>query len=170
MTRSARPIPERHLRPPMGWNSWDCYGTTVTEDEVLANAAFMHDHLLAHGWDTVVVDIQWYDPTARSHGYNEDPPVVLDDHGRQLPAPNRVPSAADGAGFKPLADRVHRMGLRFGLHIKRDIPRRAVAARLPVVGTDPHVPEDRRGQASSSARTAARTRAPACQAAAALGA
>ncbi|CAM5309116.1 glycoside hydrolase family 27 protein [Streptomyces aurantiogriseus] len=136
MTRSARPIPARHLRPPMGWNSWDCYGTTVTEDEVLANATFMHEHLLAHGWDTVVVDIQWYEPTARAHGYNPDAPLVLDDHGLQLPAPNRFPSAAGGAGFAPLADRVHQLGLRFGLHIMRGIPRRAVAARLPVAGTD----------------------------------
>ncbi|MFC8348217.1 glycoside hydrolase family 27 protein [Streptomyces sp. NPDC057280] len=136
MSRSARPIPERHLRPPMGWNSWDCYGTTVTEEEVLANARFMQEHLLAHGWDTVVVDIQWYEPTARAHGYNPDAPLVLDDHGRQLPAPNRFPSAAAGAGFAPLADRVHELGLRFGLHVMRGIPRRAVAARLPVAGTD----------------------------------
>ncbi|MFF7474053.1 glycoside hydrolase family 27 protein [Streptomyces sp. NPDC008092] len=136
MTRSARPLPARHLRPPMGWNSWDCYGTTVTEEEVLANAEFMREHLLPHGWDTVVVDIQWYEPTARAHGYNPDAPLVLDGHGRQLPAPNRFPSAAGGAGFGPLAARVHAMGLRFGLHIMRGIPRRAVAAGLPVLGTE----------------------------------
>ena len=135
MDRPTRPMPERHLRPPMGWNSWDCYGTTVTEQEVLANAEFMSARLLPFGWDTVVVDIQWYEPTARAHGYNPDAPVVLDAHGRQLPAENRFPSAAGGAGFKPLADRVHALGLRFGLHIMRGIPRRAVAARLPVAGT-----------------------------------
>ncbi|MEU1405371.1 glycoside hydrolase family 27 protein [Streptomyces sp. NPDC005728] len=131
-----RSIPARHLRPPMGWNSWDCYGTTVTEHEVIANAEFLRDHLLAHGWDTVVVDIQWYEPTARAHGYNPDAPLVLDAHGRQLPAPNRFPSAAGGAGFGPLAQRVRHLGLRFGLHIMRGIPRRAVAARLPVAGTE----------------------------------
>ncbi|MYW62737.1 alpha-galactosidase [Streptomyces sp. SID8379] len=120
----------------MGWNSWDCYGTTVTEDEVLANARFLRSHLLPYGWDTVVVDIQWYEPTARAHGYNTDAPLVLDAHGRQLPAPNRFPSAADGAGFKPLAERVHALGLRFGLHIMRGIPRRAVERRLPVHGTE----------------------------------
>ncbi|MER7184135.1 glycoside hydrolase family 27 protein [Streptomyces hyaluromycini] len=136
MTRSARPLPARQLRPPMGWNSWDCYGTTVTEEEVLANAEFMREHLLPHGWDTVVVDIQWYEPTARAHGYNPDAPLVLDGHGRQLPAPNRFPSAAGGAGFGPLAARVHAMGLRFGLHIMRGIPRRAVEAELPVLGTE----------------------------------
>ncbi|MFD4510530.1 glycoside hydrolase family 27 protein [Streptomyces sp. NPDC058457] len=136
MTRPARPLPARHLRPPMGWNSWDCYGTTVTEEEVLANAEFMREHLLPHGWDTVVVDIQWYEPSARAHGYNPDAPLVLDGHGRQLPAPNRFPSAAGGAGFGPLAARVHAMGLRFGLHIMRGIPRRAVEAGLPVLGTE----------------------------------
>lgn len=53
-------------RPPMGWNSWDSYGTTVTEHEVLLNARFMAERLLPYGWDTVVIDIDWYDPTARA--------------------------------------------------------------------------------------------------------
>ncbi|WP_256725951.1 glycoside hydrolase family 27 protein [Streptomyces sp. IMTB 2501] len=136
MATEQRPLPDRRLRPPMGWNSWDCYGTTVTEDEVLANAVFLRDRLLPHGWDTVVVDIQWYEPTARAHGYNPDAPLVLDAYGRQLPAPSRFPSAAGGAGFAPLARRIHSLGLRFGLHIMRGIPRRAVTAQLPVLGTD----------------------------------
>jgi alpha-galactosidase len=33
--------------PPMGWNSWDSFGTTVTEDEVKANADYMGAHLRA---------------------------------------------------------------------------------------------------------------------------
>ncbi|GAA4725082.1 alpha-galactosidase [Phytohabitans rumicis] len=119
----------------MGWNSWDCYGTTVTEDEVVANAEFMAERLAPYGWDTVVVDIQWYEPTARAGGYNADAPLVLDAYGRPQPAPNRFPSAAGGRGFAPLAARVHDLGLRFGLHIMRGIPRRAVAANLPVLGT-----------------------------------
>src|SRR5690606_19304815 len=125
----------RSQTPPMGWNSWDCYGTTVTEAEVLANAEFMAEHMRAHGWDTVVVDIAWYDPTARAHGYNADAPLCLDAYGRPMPAPNRFPSAADGAGFAPLARAVHTMGLRFGVHIMRGVPRPAVHADLPVHGT-----------------------------------
>jgi alpha-galactosidase len=121
--------------PPMGWNSWDCFGTTVTETEVLANAQVMHDRLLPFGWDTIVVDIAWYDPAARAHGYNDDAPVVLDEYGRQLPAPNRFPSAVGGVGFEPLAARVHSLGLKFGLHVMRGIPRRAVELGLPVHGT-----------------------------------
>ncbi|EST19637.1 hypothetical protein [Streptomyces roseochromogenus] len=102
---------------------------------MLANAVFLRERLLAHGWDAVVVDIQWYEPTARAHGYNPDAPLVLDAYGRRLPAPDRFPSAAGGAGFAPPARRIHSLGLRFGLHIVRGIPRRAVAAQLPVAGT-----------------------------------
>ncbi|SEJ10834.1 glycoside hydrolase family 27 protein [Demequina mangrovi] len=126
----------RAATPPMGWNSWDSFGTTVTEDEVLANAKVMAERLLPHGWDTVVVDIAWYDPTARSHGYNADAPLTLDGFGRQMPSPNRFPSAADGAGFGPLAAQVHELGLKFGLHIMRGIPRHAVEQDLPVLGTE----------------------------------
>jgi alpha-galactosidase len=122
--------------PPMGWNSWDCYGTTVTEPEVMANAEFMAARLLPHGWDTVVVDIQWYEPTARAGGYNEHAPLELDPYGRPVPVVARFPSAAGGLGFAPLADRIHGLGLRFGLHIMRGIPRIAVERNLPVLGTD----------------------------------
>lgn len=122
-------------RPPMGWNSWDSYGTTVTEAEVLANARFMAEHLKAAGWDTIVIDIDWYDPTARAHGYNADAPLVLDGYGRQLPDPERFPSSAGGRGFKPLADAVHALGLKLGVHMMRGIPRLAVDRDLPVFGT-----------------------------------
>lgn len=126
---------DKAWRPPMGWNSWDSYGTTVTEQEVLDNAQVMCDRLLPVGWDTVVIDIAWYDPTARAHGYNAKAPLVLDDYGRQLPDPVRFPSAADGQGFAPLAARIHDLGLRFGIHVMRGIPRLAVERNLPVPGT-----------------------------------
>ena len=122
-------------RPPMGWNSWDCYGTTVTEEEVLANARFLADHLADVGWDTVVVDIAWYDPNAHAHGYSDGSGLILDDYGRQLPDPARFPSSAGGRGFTELARAVHDLGLRFGLHLMRGIPRDAVRRDLPVLGT-----------------------------------
>ena len=103
--------------PPMGWNSWDCFGTTVTEDEVIANAEFMARHLLPSGWNVVVVDIQWYEPTARAGGYNDNPPILLDDFGRQQPAPNRFPSAARGAGARARAE------LRAARHARHPPPR-----------------------------------------------
>ena len=133
---AGTPVPTPTPAPPMGWNSWDCYGTTVTEAEVIANAEFMAEHLLPYGWDTVVVDIDWADPTARSHGYNADAPLHIDGWGRLVPDPVRFPSAADGAGFGPLAQRLHGLGLRFGIHTMRGIPRRAVVAGAPILGTE----------------------------------
>ena len=120
--------------PPMGWNSWDAYGTTVTEAEVKANADSMAAHLKQHGWQYIVVDIQWYEPNARAHGYRPDAELLMDQYGRLLPAPNRFPSAANGRGFKPLADYVHGKGLKFGIHLMRGIPRQAVRANSPVYG------------------------------------
>ena len=120
--------------PPMGWNSWDCYGASVTEDEVLGNAAYMAEHLLPFGWEYVVVDIQWYEPGANSSVYRPFVPLTMDAYSRLIPAPNRFPSAA-GHGFKPLADRIHALGLKFGIHIMRGIPRQAVHQNTPILGT-----------------------------------
>ena len=120
--------------PPMGWNSWDSYGTTVTEAEVKANADYMAARLKSHGWQYVVVDIQWSEPNPQTHGYRPNADLVMDEYGRLTPATNRFPSAAGGKGFRPLADYIHAKGLKFGIHIMRGIPRRAVAADLPVFG------------------------------------
>src|SRR5579864_8931789 len=109
--------------PPMGWNSWDSFGTAVREQDVKANADYMATHLAKYGWQYIVVDIQWYQPTAQGHDYIPGAKVALDSYGRLLPAINRFPSSANGAGFKPLADYVHAKGLKFGIHIMRGIPR-----------------------------------------------
>jgi alpha-galactosidase len=125
-------------RPPMGWNSWDAYGTTVTESEVKANADFMARDLKQYGWQYVVVDIQWSETNPRAHGYRPNAELAMDGYGRLIPAQNRFPSSAGGLGFKPLADYVHGLGLKFGIHIMRGIPRRAVEANLPVSGAKVH--------------------------------
>ena len=125
-------------RPPMGWNSWDAYGTTVTEAEVKANADYMARNLKQHGWQYIVVDIQWSDPNAQAHGYRPNAELAMDAYGRLIPAENRFPSSAGGKGFKPLADYIHGLGLKFGIHIMRGIPRRAVQANLPVYGSSAH--------------------------------
>jgi alpha-galactosidase len=124
------------LAPPMGWNSWDCYGPTVTEQEVKANADYMSDHLKKHGWQYIVVDIRWYVENPTIHGYNEKDPIInMDNYGRLMPAVNRFPSSANGRGFKPIADYIHNKGLKFGIHIMRGIPRIAVEKNTPIVGT-----------------------------------
>lgn len=123
-------------RPPMGWNSWDNFATTVTEEQTKAQADYMVAHLQQFGWEYVVVDIQWYEPGAKGHDYRSDAVLVMDDFGRLQPAVNRFPSSANGAGFKALADYIHEKGLKFGIHLMRGIPRQAVDKNLPVKGTN----------------------------------
>ena len=119
--------------PPMGWNSWDCYGAAVNEAQVRQNAEYMAEHLKAFGWEYVVVDIQWYQPTAASHAYEPFSEECMDAYGRFVPAENRFPSAANGAGFRPLADYIHSLGLKFGIHIMRGMPRMAAHRHLPIL-------------------------------------
>ncbi|MGQ8335332.1 NPCBM/NEW2 domain-containing protein [Sunxiuqinia sp. A32] len=124
--------------PPMGWNSWDCFGPSVVEDEVKANADYMAANLKDFGWEYVVVDIRWYVDNQTTGHYNayDNSTFIFDEHGRYMPSPRRFPSAANGAGFKPLADYIHNLGLKFGIHIMRGVPKEAVFNKLPIKGTD----------------------------------
>ncbi|MBE5786396.1 MAG: glycoside hydrolase family 27 protein [Clostridiales bacterium] len=122
--------------PPMGWNSWDCYGPSVTEENTQKNADYMAKYLKEYGWEYVVVDIQWSQPTALDHDYVPFAPLKMDDYGRLIPAENRFPSAADGKGFRPLADYIHSLGLKFGIHIMRGLPRLAAHNHLPILGSE----------------------------------
>ncbi|HKI68417.1 MAG TPA: hypothetical protein VKA67_02425, partial [Verrucomicrobiae bacterium] len=124
------------LTPPMGWNSYDAYGDSVRESEVLANARWLKQHLQPLGWNTVVIDFRWYDRLADGIRHQNPEGVTLDEFGRCVPPTNRFPSATNGAGFKPLAGKIHAMGLKFGIHIMRGIPRKAVEADLPIAGSD----------------------------------
>ena len=122
-------------KPPMGWNSWDCYGAGVTEAELLGNAEFMRDRLKQYGYQYVVCDIQWYEPAAKGNVYNNFADLCMDEYSRLIPAVNRFPSSSNGAGFKPIADKIHSMGLKFGIHIMRGIPRQAVHRNARIYGT-----------------------------------
>lgn len=124
------------LKPPMGWNSWDCYGAAVNEEQLIGNAQYIADNLKDYGWKYVVCDIQWYEPKATSNFYNNFTELEMDEFSRLIPAVNRFPSAANGVGFKNIADRIHDMGLKFGIHIMRGIPRQAVHRNTKLFGTD----------------------------------
>ncbi len=124
------------LRPPMGWNSWDCYGAAVNEEQLLGNAEYVRDNLKDFGWEYIVCDIQWYEPKAVSNFYNNFTELCMDEYSRLIPAENRFPSSVGGAGFKPIADKIHAMGLKFGIHIMRGIPRQAVHGNTKLKGTD----------------------------------
>jgi len=121
--------------PPMGWNSWNSFGPTINEAQVRETARIMAEELLPFGYDIFTIDIQWYEPEAKSYTYNPDPVPAMDGYGRLLPAPNRFPSSAGGQGFAPLAAEIHKLGLKFGVHLMRGIPRLAVKRNTPVLGT-----------------------------------
>ncbi len=113
--------------PPLGWNSYDSYGAGITQSEVIAQAQALKTTLQPFGWNTVVIDYRWYDP--------ED---TLDSNGRYLPSTSKYPSATGTNGMKTVADQVHALGLGFGIHIMRGIPRAAVTANSPIAGSTYH--------------------------------
>ncbi|MBQ6964131.1 MAG: cellulase family glycosylhydrolase [Bacteroidaceae bacterium] len=132
------------LTPPMGWNSWDCYYSSVTEKEVMQNAQYLVDNdLVKHGWEYVVIDIRWYcnHPSLGGGNYNQNgtQDYVLDEYGRYLPSPTRFPSCmVDGKnqGFKAIADKLHGMGLKFGIHIMRGVPKSVVGSSYKLKGSE----------------------------------
>jgi len=129
--------------PPMGWNSYNAFGNTVKESEVLANTGFMATHLKKFGWQYVVIDYCWYFPYPAALNdpfqLNEfNPALRMDNYGRLLPVTDRFPSARKSKGFKALSDKIHYEGLMFGIQIMRGIPRQAVAANTKIKGTKYH--------------------------------
>jgi alpha-galactosidase len=135
-------LPDHHpllaATPPMGWNSWDSYGTTIKEPEVKANAEWLARNLKAFGWQYVVVDMEWFVTNPTPAGNSASSQFSMDNYGRYTPPVARFPSAVDGAGFKPLGDYVHSLGLKFGIHILRGIPKQAVQKNLAIAGSSFH--------------------------------
>jgi alpha-galactosidase len=127
--------PKLALTPPMGWNSWDGYGTTIKEEEFKANADWFAQHLKAFGWQYVAVDMEWFVTNPKPEGNSKESQFSIDNYGRYTPAVNRFPSSANGAGFKPLGEYAHQLGLKFGIHILSGIPKQAVEKNLPIEGS-----------------------------------
>jgi uncharacterized protein (UPF0128 family) len=63
----------------MGWNSWDSFGTGVTEAEVKANAEYIARYMANTGWQYIVVDIQWSEPNPKTHGYRPGAELTMRD-------------------------------------------------------------------------------------------
>ena len=88
--------PQIALTPPMGWNSWNCWGFSVDDAKVRDAARAMHEKLLAYGWTYVNIDDGW-------------PADTRSADGRLLPN-EKFPD------FKGLSDYVHSLGLKFGIY------------------------------------------------------
>ncbi len=134
---SAQDIGRLAQMPPMGWNSWNCFGMDVTEDKIKATADYMADNLKEYGWEYIVLDMGWnYGEGLNTSNFRiPDPPQCIDSYGRLIPNTGKFPSSANGKGLKELADYVHGKGLKFGIHIMRGIPWQSVEKDTPVKGT-----------------------------------
>jgi len=129
--------------PPMGWNSYDCLGLAANESEVKAATEYMAKNLKHLGYEYVVIDMGWYgDEAATDYDafVHETIPVKpnynVDEYGLLWPDTVKYPSAAHGQGFKPLADYIHSLGLKLGVHLLRGIPWQASERNLTIRGTD----------------------------------
>jgi len=121
--------------PPMGWNSWDSWGSSITETEFHDTVQWFHKHLQPYGWQYVIIDEGWYAQHPENSESHLPRGLVISSDGRYMPAVNRFPSAGNGQGLKPVADYVHALGLKFGIHIIHGIPREAVEKSLPIDGS-----------------------------------
>jgi alpha-galactosidase len=122
--------------PPMGWNSWDAYGFTITEADFKANVAVLAK-VRQFGWTYAVIDEGWYMGNPAGEKL-EQRDYQLDDHGLLVPSLDRFPSAKGGTGLAPLAAWTHSQGLKFGIHIIRGIPKAAVRDNVAIAGTHFH--------------------------------
>ena len=136
--RAGNSTPTMIATPPLGWNSWDGYGTTINEDQVKANAEWFAKHLKPFGWQYIVVDMEWFVTNPTPEGNSKLSQYSMDAYGRYTPAPQRFASSVPDKGFKPLGDYLHSLGLKFGIHILRGIPKKAVEANLPIAGSNYH--------------------------------
>ncbi|KAF2292786.1 hypothetical protein GH714_028939 [Hevea brasiliensis] len=126
---------ERASFPPRGWNSYDSFCWTISEEEFLQNAEIISQRLKAYGFEYVVVDYLWYRrkvPGAYVDSLGFD---VIDQWGRMIPDPDRWPSSKGGKGFTEVAKKVHSMGLKFGIHVMRGISTQAYNANTPILDT-----------------------------------
>ncbi|KAI7727332.1 hypothetical protein M8C21_027604 [Ambrosia artemisiifolia] len=129
-----RVLSENHASlPPRGWNSYDSFCWTISEEEFLQNAQLISQKLHSHGYEYAVVDYLWYRklvPGAYVDSLGYD---VIDEWGRVIPDPGRWPSSKGGKGFSEVAKKVHDMGLKFGFHVMRGISTQAVNANTPIL-------------------------------------
>ena len=126
--------------PPMGWNSWDSYGLTITEAQFRENVQVQAKSLLPIGYRYAVIDEGWFLKNPQDRSTPEKLQYQIDGYGRYEPVPARFPSAGAGetTSFRVLGEYVHSLGLRFGIHIVRGIPRVSVVGNLPIAGSSFH--------------------------------
>lgn len=121
--------------PPMGWNSFDSYGVYLHEDAAMANVEAFAEKLFPHGYEYYVIDAGWFGEFELRPGTNypaekHAKKMRFNEYGLLQPSKTYFPN-----GLKPIIDRCHELGFKFGLHLMRGIPREVVRLDLPIEGT-----------------------------------
>lgn len=121
--------------PPMGWNSFDSYGVYLHEKAAFENLEAMATKLKPFGYEYFVIDAGWFgefklQPGTMFPAEKHACKMKFNEFGLLQPSDTYFPN-----GFKKLIDRTHELGLKFGLHLMRGIPRSAVKANVPIKGT-----------------------------------
>ena len=138
-SRSQSTIRPLAQTPPLGWNSFDSYGITIYEEIAVKEIDAFIQKFAPHGYEYFVIDNGWFaSPDVKMHeGYlmavaNSPNPaeVSVDEFGIPVPSKKLFPN-----GLKPMIDKLHAKGLKFGVHLMRGIPRIAVEKDLPIKGT-----------------------------------
>jgi hypothetical protein len=125
----------------MGWNSWDAYGLTITEAQFRQNADVLAKSLKPFGYTLAVIDEGWFLKNPLQHETPDQLGYEIDANGRYIPVPERFPSAIEdgkNTGFSALGNYVHSLGLKFGIHIVRGIPRKSLDRNLLIAGSSFH--------------------------------
>ncbi|XVF43883.1 hypothetical protein PTKIN_Ptkin02bG0076500 [Pterospermum kingtungense] len=127
--------PQHASTPPRGWNSYDSFCWTISEEDFLQSAEIISNRLKPHGYEYVVVDYLWYRRKVEGAYTDSLGFDVIDEWGRVIPDPERWPSSKGGKGFSEVAKKVHSMGLKFGIHVMRGISLQAFNANTPILDT-----------------------------------
>ena len=120
--------------PPRGWNSYDSYGVYINEEQALANLEAFIEKLQPAGYEYFVLDACWYADGDFMDNYRalkegRERFMYIDEWGRFIGSPRTFPR-----GLRYLSDRCHEAGVRFGLHLMRGLPARALELNPPVKG------------------------------------
>lgn len=121
--------------PPMGWNSFDSYGVYLHEKAAMQNVEAFAQKLKPYGYEYFVIDAGWFggfelQPGTRYPAEKHAKKLKFNAFGLLQPSDTYFPN-----GLKPIIDRCHKLGLKFGIHLMRGIPRAAVEANVPIKGT-----------------------------------
>jgi len=84
--------------PPMGWNSWNCFGPNINEKQIKEIAdAMVSSGMRDAGYVYIVIDDGWQ--------------IGRDENGNIIVNKKKFPN-----GIKALADYIHSKGLKFGIY------------------------------------------------------